>query len=174
MTRSEREIGGESLPNLVPRTLNKLWAPRSAPTPVLRFHQWIYVVSDGRIGPGIIGSWTLLLRTVGHRSAQTRLNALAFIRDGGRFIVVASNSGFDQDPGWLHNVRANPHVEVQVGREHIAAHATVIESTNAEYRRLWDRMNESVHGRYDVYQSKTTRPIPIVSIERTAHPPPVK
>ena len=174
MTRREREIGGDILPPLVPRALNKLWAPRSAPTPVLRFHQWIYVVSDGRIGPGIIGSWTLLLRTVGRRSGLPRLNALAFIRDGGRFIVVASNSGYDDDPGWLHNLRTKPDVEVQVGREHIAARATVIESTNVEYPRLWERMNESVHGRYDVYQSKTSRPIPIVSIVRTPHPPPVK
>jgi F420H(2)-dependent quinone reductase len=171
MTRSERIIGGERLPPLVPRALNKLWAPRSAPTPVLRFHQWIYVISDGRIGPGIIGSWTLLLRTVGRRSGEPRLNALAFIRDGGRFIVVASNSGKDQEPGWFYNLRANPDVEIQVGREHIAVHAIVIESTNLEYPRLWDRMNESVHGRYDVYQSKTSRPIPIVSISRTAQPP---
>ena len=116
----------------------------------------------------------MLLRTVGRRSGKTRLNALAFIRDDGRFIVVASNSGYDDDPGWLHNLRTNPDVEVQVGREHIAARATVIESTNLEYPRLWDRMNESVHGRYDVYQSKTARPIPIVSIVRAVHPPPVK
>jgi F420H(2)-dependent quinone reductase len=173
MARSEREFGVERHPPLVPRALNKLWAPRSAPMPVLRFHQWIYVISDGRIGPGIIGSWTLLLRTVGRRSGQPRLNALAFIRDGERFIVVASNSGKDQEPGWFHNLRDNSDVDIQVGREHIAACATVIESTNAEYPRLWDRMNGSVNGRYDVYQSKTSRPIPIVSMERTPHSPSV-
>src|SRR2546423_15666262 len=94
---------------------------------VLRFHQRIYVASDGRVGHRMMGVPTLLLRTVGRRSGTTRTNALVYARDGGAYLVVASNGGADKAPSWLHNVRANPDVEVQIGRECRKATARVVE-----------------------------------------------
>src|SRR5919199_3609248 len=85
--------------------------------PVLRIHQRLYVGSDGRVGHGMLGVPTLLLRTTGRRSGATRTNALVYARDGQDYLVVASNGGADKPPAWLHNLRANPDVEVQVGRE---------------------------------------------------------
>ena len=84
---------------------------------VLRVHERIYKATDGRLGHNMIGVPTLLLRTTGRRSGATRTNGLVYARDGDDYLVVASNGGADAAPGWLHNVRANPDVEVQVGRE---------------------------------------------------------
>ncbi len=48
---------------------------------VLRVHQRIYEATDGRVGHGMIGVPTLLLRTTGRRSGATRTNALVYARD---------------------------------------------------------------------------------------------
>ena len=166
MTKKTREpiaSAGKS-PPLIPRMINRLTSPNSAPAPILRFHQWIYSRSDGRIGPGMIGAWTLLLHTIGRRSGQRRTTALVFARDGERILLAASNDGKDQPPAWYLNLCTNPRVELQIGREHLTGTATVIHSTDPEYRRLWELMNLTNNKRYDAYQSKTSRAIPIVAI----------
>ena len=163
-TSNDVAIRGNKLPPFIPRTMNRLTTPRSAPAAMLRFHRWLYIRSDGRVGPGMIGAWTLLLRTVGRRTGQPRLTALVFAQDGERIILAASNDGKDQAPAWFHNLRARSDVEVQVGRKRFTGHATVIDSTDADYPRLWELMNGTNNRRYDAYQAKTCRPIPLVAI----------
>ena len=163
-TTTARALSGDALPPFIARTMNRLTAPKSAPTPLLRFHQWVYARSDGRIGTGMIGAWTLLLRTVGRRTGRSRLTALVFARDGDRFIVAASNDGKDHAPAWFHNLCAQPEVEVQVGRAHFSGRATTIESMHPDYLRLWELMNRTNNGRYNAYQANTSRPIPLVAI----------
>jgi len=131
---------------------------------VLQVHQAIYEATGGLIGHRILGVPTLLLRTTGRRSGQTRTNALVYLADGDRRIVVASKGGDDSPPAWLHNLRADPSVEVQLGREKAPATATVIEAGSADYERLWKLVNEANSGRYDSYQAKTERPIPLVAL----------
>jgi F420H(2)-dependent quinone reductase len=162
--KSESAIGEEKLPPLLPRTMNRLTAPKSGSAMVLRFHRWIYIRSDGRIGPGMMGCWTLLLRTIGRKTGQWRTVVLVFARDRDRMILAASNDGKDASPGWFHNLVANPEVQVQVGRDQYGATARVIESNDADYPRLWELMNGTNNGRYDAFQSKTSRPIPLVAI----------
>jgi F420H(2)-dependent quinone reductase len=163
-TRTDFAIRDDKLPRLIPRTMNRLTAPKSAPAAVLRFHRWIYVRSGGRVGPGMIGAWTLLLRTVGRRTGQPRSTVLVFARDGEKFILAASNEGKDHSPAWFHNLCARSDVEVQVGRKRFAGRATVIDPTDADYQRLWELMNATNNRRYDAYQSKTSRPIPLVAL----------
>jgi F420H(2)-dependent quinone reductase len=131
---------------------------------LLRLHQWIYEGTDGRFGHRMIGVPTLLLRTTGRRSALTRTNALVYARDGTDYLVVASNGGADRDPAWLHNLRANPKVEFQVGRERHKAASKVIEPSDPNFERLWKIVNENNQGRYSAYQKQTARAIPVVLI----------
>jgi F420H(2)-dependent quinone reductase len=132
---------------------------------VLRLHERLYRGTDGRIGHRMIGVPTLLLRTTGRRSGATRTNALVYARDGADYVVVASNGGADRDPAWLYNLRANPEVEVQVGRERHKGASRVIEPSDPDYERLWKIVNENNHDRYSAYQKQTSRPIPIVVTE---------
>src|SRR5881275_1947318 len=104
---------------------------------VLRVHEALYKATDGRVGHGMIGVPTLLLRTTGRRSGETRTNGLVYARDGANYLVVPSNGGADQHPAWLHNLRANPDVEIQIGRQRQPATARVLEPTDLEYDRLW-------------------------------------
>lgn len=131
---------------------------------ILHLHEELYKRTDGRVGHKTIGVPTLLLRTTGRRSGALRTNGLVYARDGDAYLVVASNGGADRHPAWLHNVKANPCVEVQIGRERRRGTAKVIEPTDPSYARLWQIVNANNHDRYTAYQQKTTRPIPVITI----------
>lgn len=131
---------------------------------VLKLHQLLYERTDGRVGHGMVLVPTLLLRSTGRRSGASRCNALVYAEDGADYVVVASNGGSEKPPGWLFNVRANPRVEVQVGRRRIPGSARVLERGEEDYERLWRLVNDNNHARYDAYQAQTARPIPLVVV----------
>jgi F420H(2)-dependent quinone reductase len=130
----------------------------------LRVHESLYKATDGRIGHRMIGVPTLLLRTTGRRSGLTRTNGLVYARDGEDYVVVASKGGADEHPAWLHNLKANPEVEIQIGRERRRATCRVLDPSDPDYDRLWTIVNENNGDRYTAYQEKTDRPIPLVVI----------
>ncbi len=130
----------------------------------LRLHQAVYERTDGRLGHRLIGVPSLILRTTGARSGVTRTAVLSYGRDTGDYVVVASNGGQDQPPAWLHNVRANPEVGIQVGRRRATGRARIVDADDPEYLGLWRLVNQVNHGRYDGYQRLTTRPIALVVI----------
>ena len=136
----------------------------SVTSQVLRVHEAIYKRTDGRLGHRMIGVPSLLLRTTGRRSGATRTNGLVYARDGDDYLVVPSNGGADQAPGWLYNVRADPQVEIQVGRERRRGTARVVEGSEPDFDRLWRVVNENNRDRYNAYQKQTERPIPVVAI----------
>ena len=131
---------------------------------VLRVHERIYKSTDGRLGHRMIGVPTLLLRTTGRRSGATRTNGLVYARDGDDYLVVASKGGSDQAPAWLHNLRANPDVEIQIGRERRKATARTVEPGDPDHERLWAIVNQNNGDRYTAYQELTDRPIPVVVV----------
>jgi deazaflavin-dependent oxidoreductase (nitroreductase family) len=131
---------------------------------VLALHEKLYKGTDGRVGHRMIGVPTLLLRTTGRRSGATRTNALVYALVGDDHLLVASNGGSDRAPAWLHNLRANPDVEIQVGRRRRKGTARAVEPTDPDYERLWKLVNENNHDRYRAYEKQTTRPIPVVVV----------
>ena len=130
----------------------------------MRLHAALYIHSDGRVGRRMIGVPTLLLRTTGRRSGLPRTVALVYAEDDNRYVMVASNHGWDRPPAWFVNLQAQPRVNVQVGRVHVDGVASVVTSDDPHYSRLWSLMNAANHDRYDGYQSKTSRPIPLVVV----------
>jgi deazaflavin-dependent oxidoreductase (nitroreductase family) len=129
---------------------------------VLRAHEKVYKATDGRVGHRVLGVPCLLLRTEGRRSGLIRTNGLVYARDGGDYAVVASNGGDDKHPAWLHNLKANPEVEIQIGRDRQKARARVVEPSDPAYDRLWEIVNDNNGDRYTSYQERTDRPIPVV------------
>ena len=138
---------------IVERTLGK----------TLVVHQWLYERTDGRVGAKLAGRPMLLLRTVGRRSGEPRTSALLYVREGDDYAVVASKGGAPRNPGWFHNLVADPDVEIQVGRERIPVHARV--AADEEHTKLWSLANGVNKGQYDAYQARTDRDIPVVVLE---------
>jgi deazaflavin-dependent oxidoreductase (nitroreductase family) len=158
------------------RWMNRHLSPdKSAPDSFLRFHCWLYRRSGGRAGHGMIGAPCLILTTTGRKTRQPRVSALVYARDGDRYVVAASNDARPRNPGWLYNIQAEPRVRLQVARRKLAGTARVIERADPAYQRCWDRLNAVSGGRYDRYQARTARHIPVVVIDpepATAWPPP--
>jgi F420H(2)-dependent quinone reductase len=133
---------------------------------ILKTHQALYERTDGRIGENLFGTKSLLLRTKGRKSGQVRTAGLTFSKDGDRYLVVASKGGAPEPPAWFLNLKADPSPEIQVGRERSTASVEVIESTDPDYARVWKIVNDGNSNRYDAYQAKTSRPIPVVALTR--------
>lgn len=132
----------------------------------LQVQAFLYEHTDGLIGHRMLGVPCLMLRTTGRRTGQTRANSLVYAKDGDRYMVVASKGGDPKAPAWLLNLRAKPEVEVQIGRTRLPATATEIGRGDPDYARLWKLVNDKNGNRYDEYQKKTTRPIPLVALTR--------
>jgi deazaflavin-dependent oxidoreductase (nitroreductase family) len=125
----------------------------------LYVHQWLFEATDGRIS-WLGGLPVLLLRTVGRKTGMARTAALVYLQDGKDLVVVASNGGSYRAPAWLGNLQKTPTVGVQVGRERRQMRARVADP--AERARLWPLVNRLNAGRYDAYQVRTEREIPLV------------
>ena len=135
--------------------------------PVLRrlmgAHARVYRATGGRIGERVPGMPPmLLLDHVGAKSGRRRTTPLVYMPDGDAYLVVASKGGHPQHPSWLHNLRANPETEAQVGRQRIQVRAR--EATPEERERLWPRAAE-YNSHWGRYRERTSREIPLVLLE---------
>ena len=111
--------------------------------------------------PGIVPC--LLLTTIGRRSGKKLTSPLFYTMAGEAYIVAGSKGGSDKQPGWYLNLRANPIVEVQVGREQFTARARV--ATGKEREQLFEQMAQMAPP-YRDYQQKTKRELPVVVLEK--------
>jgi len=101
----------------------------------------------------------LLLEHVGAKSGKRRTTPLVYMPDGDDYVVVASKGGFPKHPSWLHNLRANADVEVQVGSRRVPVRAR--EAAGDERVRLWARA-VGYNRVWGDYQRRTEREIPLV------------
>lgn len=77
----------------------------------------------------------LLLTTTGARSGQPHTTPMIYREDGTRLVVFAANGGAENNPGWYHNLLANPLALAEVGKE--TYQVTAAEAEGAERERLW-------------------------------------
>jgi deazaflavin-dependent oxidoreductase (nitroreductase family) len=130
---------------------------------VTGLHKTIFTVSNGRVANRGSGMPVLMLTTTGRKSGQPRTTMLTSpLRDDGRIMLVASNGGDDRDPAWLHNLRADPQVQVTMEGRTVPMTAHVADAT--EKADLWPRIVAD-HANYAGYQAKTERDIPVVVLE---------
>jgi deazaflavin-dependent oxidoreductase (nitroreductase family) len=93
---------------------------RDGPGPIFK---WIFKIPIlyYRLGLGwLVGSRFLLLTTTGRRTGKPRQTPLEYLYDAGndRYRIAA---GWGGRTDWYRNLRADPHVTVQVGRRKFAA-----------------------------------------------------
>ncbi len=127
-----------------------------------KLHVVIYERSNGRIGHKLGKQSALVLYTVGRKSGKRRSTTLAYYRDGGNYLVVASNWGKEIHPDWFYNLRQKPNASILVGAKTIEVVARVAEDD--QYARLWQLVTQN-NEQYIEYQKNTSRRIPIVILE---------
>jgi deazaflavin-dependent oxidoreductase (nitroreductase family) len=119
--------------------------------------------AKGGKGVAQFGDGLLLLHHTGARSGTVRVNPLAYYDDGDRLVIVASRGGAPVNPDWFYNLKAHPDVTIEVGTETSKVRATEI--TGDDYQQTWARLTAVLPGFAD-YQTKTTRQIPLVALQR--------
>jgi F420H(2)-dependent quinone reductase len=103
-----------------------------------------------------------LVTTTGRKSGQARTVPLCYLQDGDNVVLVASQGGLPTNPQWFGNIRANPAVEIEIGKQRTAYQAR--KATQAERDRLWPELLE-LYADYASYQAWTDRQIPVVICE---------
>lgn len=121
-----------------------------------------FEASDGQKSNTLRGKPIIVLTSVGATSGKLRKNALMRVEHDGTYAVVASLGGAPKPPAWYHNVRANPHVELQDGavrKDYMAR-----EVSGTEYDQWWERA-VAAWPDYANYQKKTDRKIQMFVLE---------
>ncbi len=117
--------------------------------------------NGGHVGGNFEGSNLLLLHTEGARSGTHYTNPVMYHEDAGRYVIVASKAGAPSNPGWYHNLTANPDARIEVGDQLVEV--TAEEVTGAERDRIYADWVERVP-QFGEYQDRTERVIPIIAL----------
>lgn len=128
------------------------------------------IVEEFRANGGVVGGvfegWDLLLlHHLGAKSGQERVSPLAFQPVESGFAVFASKGGADTNPGWYHNLLANPETKVEVGDGIVSVTARI--ATGQERERIWSKQKQR-HPQFADYEMRTAREtIPVLVLDRT-------
>jgi deazaflavin-dependent oxidoreductase (nitroreductase family) len=110
-------------------------------------------VNAGRVGGPWTGHTLSLLHDIGARSGIERATPLGCFPQGdGR------NGGSPTHPAWLHNLKAHPRIDVELGAETFTVLAKELD--DAARAELWPKLVAEV-SQLGTYQTKVTRQIPL-------------
>jgi deazaflavin-dependent oxidoreductase (nitroreductase family) len=136
--------------------VNKTWIRIAS-----EMHLAMYRLSNGFLGGNVMGVHVLLLTAKGRKTGREHTTPLTYLEDGGSYVVIASNGGNVDHPGWYRNLRRNPEAEVQVGSARKPVRAEDV--TGEERDRLYERAIAVFRG-YEQYQKEAPRTIPVVRL----------
>jgi deazaflavin-dependent oxidoreductase (nitroreductase family) len=114
--------------------------------------------ASGGTKNGMNGMSIVLLTSVGAKTGKLRKTPLMRVEHDGEYAVVASLGGAPNNPVWYHNLKKNPHVELQDGpvkKDYIAR------EVSGEERDVWWERSVAAFPDYADYQKKTERVIPV-------------
>lgn len=100
------------------------------------------------------------LTTIGAKTGTERTTPVLGLRDGEKWVVVASNWGREEHPAWYHNLRANPKVKLTYGEQTNGYVARVV---TGEKREAYWCQARAVNPGLETYRQRSgDRPVPIV------------
>ena len=80
--------------------------------------------TGGQMSGPMAGRSLMLLTTAGRRSGKPTTVVVGYVRDGERYVVIASNNGAKSHPSWYLNLLAQPIATVEVGDRKFDARAS--------------------------------------------------
>ena len=125
----------------------------------------LYESSGGTKGTTLrdTGLPVIIVTHTGNQTGAIRKTPLMRVKDGGSYILVASQGGAPKDPVWVHNLRVATDVELR--DETVVRKMRVREVKDpAERARVW-ALAVAAFPPYAEYQKKTTRQIPVFIAE---------
>ena len=137
------------------------------PSPVdwVREQVELYEGSGGTRGITLrdTGLPVIIVTNTGNKTGAIRKTPLMRVKDGASYVLVGSQGGAPTHPVWVHNLRANPAVEI---RDLTAVQTMRVREVEdeAERARLW-AIAVGAFPPYAEYQTRTTRKIPLFIAE---------
>jgi deazaflavin-dependent oxidoreductase (nitroreductase family) len=122
-----------------------------------------YEASGGVQGNDIQGMRIVVITSVGAKTGLLRKTPLMRVEHEGEYLAVGSLGGAPKNPVWVHNLRANPLVELQDREE---KHDYVARELSGPERDQWWVRAVEAFPNYAGYQEKTDRLIPIFLLTR--------
>lgn len=99
----------------------------------------------------VAGIPVLTVTTTGARTGQRRTTPLLGVPAGDDIAVIGTSFGQPRTPGWYHNMRACPKIEVTYQNKTIKAIAR--EAGNQERQAIWERAR-TIYAGYEAYASR--------------------
>jgi deazaflavin-dependent oxidoreductase (nitroreductase family) len=118
--------------------------------------------NGGTAGGMFEGKPLLLLHNIGARSGTDFVTPLVYLADGDNWVIFASKGGAPNNPGWYHNLKAQPAVSIEVGSNTVEVSAE--EATGPERDRLY-AIQEEQQPQFSEYAEKTDRKIPVIVLK---------
>ena len=125
----------------------------------------LYESSGGTQGTTLrdTGLPCIIVTHKGNKSGAIRKIPLMRVQDGDNYVLVGSYGGSPKHPVWVHNIRADPDVEIRDETEVFKMRVREI-TDDATRNRLW-QISADAFPPYDEYQAKTDRKIPVFLAE---------
>lgn len=158
----------ESRPNALQRLTARIASSRPAVALLARVmhpvDRRLLRLSGGRwlLSGKLIGLPVLMLTTKGARSGQPRTTPVLGVPDGDGYILVASNWGQKQHPGWYYNLRREPACVAVLRGE--ARRYRARQAAGEERERCWRRA-VAAYGGFEAYQRRAGREIGVFVLE---------
>ena len=105
----------------------------------------------------------IIVTHMGNKTGGIRKIPLMRVKVDDGYVLVGSYGGRPKDPVWVHNLRANPDVEIRDMTEVFTMRVREV-SDQAERERLWAAAAEAFPP-YNEYQEKAPRVIPVFFAE---------
>jgi F420H(2)-dependent quinone reductase len=129
---------------------------------ILAIYAFLYRLTGGAFGGKVQGLSVLLLTTTGRKTGKLRTTPLGYFEQDGGYIIIASNSGANSNPGWFYNLKSHPQAKIQIKNRQFEVTATIV---GPEKRgQLWERL-EALSPAYGNYAKKTNREIPLIFLQ---------
>jgi deazaflavin-dependent oxidoreductase (nitroreductase family) len=141
--------------------------PEYLPTPIdwVRKQIELYESSGGTQGTTLrdTGMPCIIITHTGRQTGGIRKTALMQVKDGRNYVLIGSRGGAPKHPVWVHNLRANPQIEL---RDHTQVFRMRVREVrkDPERSRLWALAVEA-YPPYADYQQRTARRIPVFLAE---------
>ena len=105
----------------------------------------------------------IIVTHIGNKTGAIRKIPLMRVEVENNYVLIGSKGGSPKDPGWVHNLRANPDVEIRDKTEVFKMRVREVTDVQ-ELGYLWDA-GAKAYPPYNEYQAKTSRKIPVFIAE---------
>jgi deazaflavin-dependent oxidoreductase (nitroreductase family) len=125
-------------------------------------HVFFYSITNGSIGGRLGGGEILLLTSIGRKTGKKRTWALNYLKEDPDYVIIASNGGQPNNPGWYYNLKEKKKATIKIKK--VELEVTSIIADKKERNRLWTKITQQ-YPFYADYQKKTTREIPVIILK---------